>query len=141
MRLCAVQQPEIRVEAEHVREILKSQRAKAVESGLGEEIADIEPFHDAYAAEVMMIFCYPRGVAHDDVRNLALPQWRKLAADPAQRCLVPLIEFCEWTPEAVDLEDGKKPVKGEMWFQVTTSRSSQSPASGSTPPPAKASRW
>jgi putative SOS response-associated peptidase YedK len=54
-----------------------------------------------------------------NVRNLALPQWRKLAADPAQRCLVPLTEFCEWTPEPIDLEDGKKPVKGEMWYKVT----------------------
>jgi putative SOS response-associated peptidase YedK len=54
-----------------------------------------------------------------NVRNLKLPQWRKLAEDPAQRCLVPLTEFCEWTPEPMDLGDGKKPVKGEMWFQVT----------------------
>ena len=35
------------------------------------------------------------------------------------RCLVSLTEGCEWTPEAHDLADGKKPVKGEMWFQVT----------------------
>ena len=34
------------------------------------------------------------------------------------RCLVSLTEGCEWTPEAHDLADGKKPVKGEMWFQV-----------------------
>ena len=26
---------------------------------------------------------------------------------------------CAWTPEAHDLADGKKPVKGEMWFQAT----------------------
>ncbi|WP_277970997.1 SOS response-associated peptidase family protein [Sphingomonas echinoides] len=54
-----------------------------------------------------------------NVRNLGLPQWRTLAANPANRCLVPLTEFCEWTPEAHDLGDGKKPLKGEMWFQVT----------------------
>lgn len=54
-----------------------------------------------------------------NVRNLALPQWRRLAEKPENRCLVPLTEFCEWTPEPVDLGDGKKPVKGEMWFQVT----------------------
>lgn len=53
------------------------------------------------------------------VRQLHLPQWRRLAAEPANRCLVPLTEFCEWTPEPIDLGDGKKPVKGEMWFQVT----------------------
>lgn len=51
-----------------------------------------------------------------NVRNLRLPQWRKLASDPRQRCLIPLTEFCEWTPQPFDLGDGKKPVKGEMWF-------------------------
>lgn len=54
-----------------------------------------------------------------NVRNLGLSQWRALAANPANRCLVPLSEFCEWTPEPHDLGDGKKPLKGEMWFQVT----------------------
>ncbi len=54
-----------------------------------------------------------------NVRNLKLPQWRKLAAEPANRCLIPLTEFCEWTPDKVDLGDGKPPLKGEMWFQVT----------------------
>ena len=53
-----------------------------------------------------------------NVRNLGLPQWRRLADKPENRCLVPLTEFCEWTPEPHDLGDGKKPVKGEMWFQV-----------------------
>jgi putative SOS response-associated peptidase YedK len=53
-----------------------------------------------------------------NVRNLHLPQWRKLAANRENRCLIPLTEFCEWTPHAFDLEDGKKPVKGEMWFAV-----------------------
>lgn len=54
-----------------------------------------------------------------NVRNLGLPQWRHLAAYPQQRCLVPLTEFCEWTPDVHDLGDGKKPIKGEMWFAVT----------------------
>jgi putative SOS response-associated peptidase YedK len=53
-----------------------------------------------------------------NVRNLCLPQWRKLAEDPAHRCMIPLTEFCEWTPEKHDLGDGK-PIKGEMWFEVT----------------------
>lgn len=53
-----------------------------------------------------------------NVRNLGLPQWRKLAADPANRCVVPLTEFCEWTPDKHDLGDGKPPLKGEMWFRV-----------------------
>ncbi|KQM21691.1 hypothetical protein ASE73_15020 [Sphingomonas sp. Leaf24] len=54
-----------------------------------------------------------------NVRNLALPQWRKLASNSANRCLVPLTEFCEWTPDKHDLGDGKPPLKGEMWFRVT----------------------
>lgn len=54
-----------------------------------------------------------------NVRNLALPQWRKLAEKPENRCLIPLTEFCEWTPEKQDLGDGKPPLKGEIWFTVT----------------------
>lgn len=54
-----------------------------------------------------------------NVRQLGLPQWRRLAALPENRCLIPLTEFCEWTPDAIDCGDGKKPIKGEMWFQVT----------------------
>ena len=53
-----------------------------------------------------------------NVRNLGLPQWRRLAEKPENRCLVPLTEFCEWTPESHDLGDDKKPVKGEMWFRM-----------------------
>ncbi len=52
-----------------------------------------------------------------NVRNLALPQWRTLAERPENRCLVPLTEFCEWTPELHDVGGGK-PIKGEMWFAV-----------------------
>lgn len=54
-----------------------------------------------------------------NVRQLSLPQWRKLAEKPENRCLVPLTEFCEFTPEKHDLSDGKPPLKGEMWFGVT----------------------
>eukprot|EP01012_Entosiphon_sulcatum_P035065 TRINITY_DN44528_c0_g1_i1.p2 TRINITY_DN44528_c0_g1~~TRINITY_DN44528_c0_g1_i1.p2 ORF type:complete len:147 (+),score=28.43 TRINITY_DN44528_c0_g1_i1:3-443(+) len=54
-----------------------------------------------------------------NVRQLGKPQWKRLAAAPENRCLVPLTEFCEWTPKPVDLQDGKKPLKGEMWFAVT----------------------
>lgn len=53
-----------------------------------------------------------------NVRNLALPQWKRLAELPERRCLVPLTEFCEWTPTKHDLGDGKPPLKGEMWFAV-----------------------
>lgn len=54
-----------------------------------------------------------------NVRNLDLPQWRRLAEKPENRCLIPLTEFAEFTPEKHDLEDGKPPLKGEMWFSVT----------------------
>ncbi|MHA6724260.1 SOS response-associated peptidase family protein [Sphingomonas sp. RS2018] len=53
-----------------------------------------------------------------NVRNLALPQWRRLAEMPENRCIVPLTEFAEWTPDKHDLGDGKPPLKGEMWFSV-----------------------
>lgn len=47
-----------------------------------------------------------------NVRNLALPQWKRLAERPENRCLIPLTEFCEWTPE----KDAVEGIKGEMWF-------------------------
>jgi putative SOS response-associated peptidase YedK len=53
-----------------------------------------------------------------NVRNLALPQWKALASKPEQRCLIPLTEFCEWTPDKHDLGDGKPKLKGEMWFAL-----------------------
>lgn len=56
--------------------------------------------------------------AMTNVRDLDKPQWRALASDPANRCLVPLTEFCEWTKDKIDLGDGKPPLKGEMWFQA-----------------------
>jgi putative SOS response-associated peptidase YedK len=54
-----------------------------------------------------------------NVRQLDLPQWRRLAERPENRCIIPLTEFCEFTPEKHDLGDSKPPLKGEMWFQVT----------------------
>ncbi len=53
-----------------------------------------------------------------NVRNLKLPQWRRLAEKPENRCIIPLSEFAEFTPEKHDLGDGKPPLKGEMWFSV-----------------------
>ena len=52
-----------------------------------------------------------------NVRNLALPQWRRLAEKPENRCLIPVTEFAEWTPDLHDVGGGK-PIKGEMWFAV-----------------------
>ncbi|MBW4331381.1 SOS response-associated peptidase family protein [Stakelama sp. CBK3Z-3] len=49
-----------------------------------------------------------------NVRRLDLPQWRRLAEKPDNRCLIPLTEFCEWTPE----KDPEQGIKGEMWFAV-----------------------
>ena len=60
-----------------------------------------------------------RKMAQTNVRSLHLPQWRSLVADPANRCLIPLTEFCEWARKPSDLGDGRKPIKGEMWFAVT----------------------
>lgn len=53
-----------------------------------------------------------------NVRNLGLPQWKRLASDPAKRCLIPVTEFAEFTPDKHDLGDGKPPLRGEMWFDV-----------------------
>ncbi|UUL84050.1 SOS response-associated peptidase family protein [Sphingomonas qomolangmaensis] len=78
--------------------------------------------HDGERAWDVMLWDVLGGQASwpmTNVRNLKLPQWRKLAEKPENRCLVPLTEFCEWTPDKHDLGDGKPPLKGEMWFQVT----------------------
>lgn len=53
-----------------------------------------------------------------NVRNLKLSQWRLLASAPKNRCIVPLTEFAEFTPDKHDLGDGKPALKGEMWFSV-----------------------
>ncbi len=53
-----------------------------------------------------------------NVRNLKLPQWKALAERPENRCLIPLTEFAEWTPDKHQVGEGK-PIKGEMWFSVT----------------------
>ena len=51
-----------------------------------------------------------------NVRQLKLPQWRRLAQNPANRCLVPLTAFCEWTA----LPDPRHGIKGEVWFSLPT---------------------
>lgn len=43
-----------------------------------------------------------------NVRNLDSPHWRNLLANPANRCLVPVTTFCEWS--------GEKGAKLEHWF-------------------------
>ncbi|GAA3272979.1 hypothetical protein GCM10020258_58590 [Sphingomonas yabuuchiae] len=76
-----------------------------------------------------------------NVRNLALPQWRKLAEKPENRCLVPLTEFCEFTHEKHDLGDGKPALKGKCGSPCQVSRCSPWPASGKQPRKEMASRW
>jgi putative SOS response-associated peptidase YedK len=49
-----------------------------------------------------------------NVRQLNLPQWRRLAEKPENRCIIPLTEFCEWSRE----KDPEMGIKGEMWFNV-----------------------
>ncbi len=65
-----------------------------------------------------------------NVRNLALPQWRRLAERPEYRCLVPLTEFCEWTRDKHDVGAGK-PIKGECGSGSLISRCSRWRGSGS----------
>ena len=57
----------------------------------------------------------PRPLAMTNVRSLGLPQWRRLAEKPENRCLIPLTEFCEWSRD----KDPEHGIKGEMWFSVT----------------------
>ena len=54
----------------------------------------------------------PRPLAMTNVRQLGLPQWRRLAEKPENRCLIPLTEFCEWSRK----KDPERGFKGEMWF-------------------------
>ncbi len=57
----------------------------------------------------------PRPLAMTNVRQLGLPQWRRLAERPENRCLIPLTEFFEWSRE----KHADHGIKGEMWFSVT----------------------
>nr|WP_082697531.1 SOS response-associated peptidase family protein [Novosphingobium fuchskuhlense] len=49
-----------------------------------------------------------------NVRNLASPMWRSALADPAQRCLVPVTAFSEWSA-APDPVTGRK---RKHWFDI-----------------------
>ncbi|MFS0738195.1 SOS response-associated peptidase family protein [Sphingomonas sp. 1P06PA] len=59
-----------------------------------------------------------KGAAYPITNVRDLKRWRPRLEKPEGRCLIPLTEFCEWTPEAHDVGGGK-PIKGEMWFGVT----------------------
>ncbi len=58
-----------------------------------------------------------RGAAYPITNVRDLKRWRQRLENPAGRCLIPLTEFCEWTPCTHDVGGGK-PIKGEMWFDV-----------------------
>ena len=49
-----------------------------------------------------------------NVRNLGSPLWRRALANPAQRCLVPVTEFSEWS-QAADPATGRK---AKHWFAL-----------------------
>ena len=49
-----------------------------------------------------------------NVRNLTSPFWRAALTDPANRCLVPVTAFAEWTVEPDPLTGRKR----KVWFEV-----------------------
>lgn len=49
-----------------------------------------------------------------NIRNLASPMWRNALANPAQRCVVPVTAFSEWSAEA-DPATGRK---RKHWFAL-----------------------
>ena len=57
------------------------------------------------------------GAAYPMTNVRDLGRWRALASRPESRCLMPLTEFCEWTPDKHRVGEGR-PLKGEMWFAV-----------------------
>jgi hypothetical protein len=67
-----------------------------------------------------------------NVRNLGLPRWKRLTAEPHNHCLNRLTEFCEWTPDEHKVGNGAL-IQGKMWSDVPTGRGSPSPVSGSGP--------
>ena len=52
-----------------------------------------------------------------NVRSVGRLQWKRLAEHLEQRCLVPLTEFAEWTPDKHQVDEGK-PIKGEMFAGI-----------------------
>lgn len=72
----------------------------------------------ALGVDVMRWNLLGGGAAYPITNVRDLERWRPRLEDPAGRALVPLTEFCEFTPAPIDLGDGKPPLKGEMWFDV-----------------------
>jgi putative SOS response-associated peptidase YedK len=58
-----------------------------------------------------------KGASYPITNVRDLKRWRSRLENPDGRCLIPLTEFCEWTPDSFKVGDGR-PIKGEMWFDV-----------------------
>lgn len=58
------------------------------------------------------------GAAYPITNVRDLKRWRSRLERPEGRCLIPLTEFAEWTPDRHEVGGGK-PIKGEMWFSCT----------------------
>ena len=80
------------------------------------------------------------GAAYPMTNVRDLGRWRALASRPENRCLMPLTEFCEWTPEKHHVGEGR-PIKGRCGSPYPSSRSSPSPGSGSRPSRGRVARW
>ena len=89
--------------------------------------AELAPLGRAYviredaggrAIDIMRWDLLGKGAAYPITNVRDLKRWRPRLERPEGRCLIPLTEFCEWTPDRHQVGEGK-PIKGEMWFAVT----------------------
>ena len=72
----------------------------------------------ANGLDVMSWDLLGNGAAYPITNVRDLKRWRSRLEKPEGRCLIPLTEFCEWTPESFKVGEGR-PIKGEMWFSVS----------------------
>lgn len=89
--------------------------------------AELFPRRDAYVVredggrrglDAMRWDLLGEGAAYPITNVRDLKRWRPRLEKPEGRCLIPLTEFCEWTPDRHQVGGGK-PIKGEMWFACT----------------------
>lgn len=67
----------------------------------------------ANSLDVMSWGLLGRGAAYPITNVRDFKRWRPRLEKPERRRLIPLTEFCEWTPETHDVGGGKS-IKGEM---------------------------
>ncbi len=88
---------------------------------------ELFPRRDAYVVreddgrrglDIMRWDLLGEGAAYPITNVRDLKRWRPRLEKPEGRCLIPLTEFCEWTPDRHQVGEGK-PIKGEMWFACT----------------------